>query len=250
MTTSLPTGPPAPAEPLADVCSHCGTRLTGPFCHACGAEIRGTRLDSLTMMRGATKRLLWFWSRLGRTLFDLTIRPAEVCWIYLSGNRDRYIHPIPYALFALLSERLVLWLLRLIAGMVDRPGATLLIPPSLMMRLEYLPVLLAIVVIWRVFFRGSGYNLAETFAVAVYTCAHFILLWTGFAFVAGLLPIQGMFLVRWSPVLQAVLVLAYLTYAGRGVFRENPALVAFKIAVSVAIPVEVLAAIDSILSHR
>ena len=87
-------------------------------------------------------------------------------------------------------------------------------------------------------------------AIALYAYAHLVVLWSVFALVVGVLPIQGISLIRWAVLLQALLGFAVAFHTGQRVFRENPALVALKILVAAAIPFEVLAALDSILGHR
>ena len=245
-----PTIAAAPASPAGQVCSRCGADLAGRFCQVCGTEIYGPRLNR----RGAFGRALdtasWHLGRFASTLLDLTVRPAQVAWVYLSGHRDRYLHPLPYLAFALVAERLAHLALQGWARLLGRPGAALLIHPEFWNRLPQLLALLVVAVIWRVLFRRTGLNLFEMVAIALYTYAHFVVLWTLFALVAGMLPIQTLSLVRWATLLQALLGFAVACHTGFGVFRENSALVALKILVAGAIPFEVLAALDSILSHR
>jgi len=250
MTITPGESPTAAGRGVADACSRCGSQLAGPFCHDCGAEIEGPRLGPRGTLGWATRRLSWLGARLARTLLDLTIRPAEVAWVYLGGHRDRYLPPASYAVVALLVERLAFWALHGLSGLLDRPAAALLIQPALSARFAHLPVLLAVAVIWRVFFRRSGYNVLEMIAVALYAYGHLVVLWTAFALLIGVLPMQGMLLLRWAPQLQLLLALAYFSYAATVIFREHPAVVAFKIAVAAAVPLEVLAALDSILKHR
>lgn len=245
-----PTTLAAPVSQAGQACSRCGAELAGRFCQVCGTEIYGPRLDRRGALGRALDTVTWHLGRFGSTLLDLSVRPAQVAWVYLSGHRDRYLHPLPYLAFALAAERLVYWGLLGWARLLGRPGAALLIHPEFWNRLPQLLALLVVGVIWRVFFRRTGLNLFEMISIAVYAYAHFVVLWTAFALVAGVLPIQTMSLVRWATLLQALLGFAVACHTGFGVFRENPALVALKILVAGAIPFEVLAALDSILSHR
>jgi hypothetical protein len=230
-------------------CSRCGSDLNGRFCHECGAEIFGARLNPHGAAGRVASAFSWRISRFSTTLLDLTVKPAQVAWVYLSGHRDRYLHPVPYLVFALLAERLAYVCLLGFAAWLGRPGAALLIQPGFWNRLPQVVAVLVVAVIWRVFFRRSGFNLFEMSAIALYAYAHFVVLWTAFALVMGVLPIQGMSFVRWGVVLQAVLGYAVAVHTGGGIFRENPVMVAFKILVAAAIPFEILAALDSILSH-
>ena len=239
-----------PASPAHHACSRCGGDLAGRFCQICGTEISGPRLDRHGALGRALDTVSWHLSRFAATLLDLTVRPAQVAWVYLSGHRDRYLPPLPYLVFALLAERLAYWGLEGWARLLGRPGAALLIHPEFWNRLPQVLAIGVVAVIWRVFFRRSGLNLFEMIAIATYAYAHFVVLWTVFALVAGMLPIQGMSLIRWATLLQAMLGFAVACHTGFGVFRENPALVALKILVAGAVPFEVLAALDSILSHR
>jgi uncharacterized protein DUF3667 len=245
-----PTIAAAPASPAGQVCSRCGADLAGRFCQVCGTEIYGPRLSRRGALGRALDMVAWHLGRFASTLLDLTVGPAQVAWVYLSGHRDRYLHPLPYLVFALVAERVAHMALQGWARPLGRPGAALLIHPEFWNRLPQLLALLVVAVIWRVLFRRTGLNLFEMIAIALYAYAHFVVLWTVFALVAGMLPIQTLSLVRWATLLQALLGFAVACHTGFGVFRENPALVALKILVAGAIPFEVLAALDSILSHR
>lgn len=245
-----PTIAAAPASPAGQACSRCGADLAGRFCQVCGTEIFGPRLNRRGALGRALDTATWQLGRFASTILDLTVRPAQVAWVYLSGHRDRYLHPLPYLVFALLAERLAYWGLLGWARVLGRPGAALLIHPWFWNRLPQLLAVLVVAVIWRVFFRRTGLNLFEMIAIAIYAYAHFVVLWTVFALVVGTLPIQGMSLIRWATLLQALLGFAVACWTGIGVFRENPALTTLKILVAGAVPFEVLAALDSILSHR
>ena len=245
-----PTSAAAPASPAGQECSRCGADLAGRFCQVCGTEIFGPRLNRRGAFGRASDTVSWQLGRFASTLLDLTVRPAQVAWVYLSGHRDRYLHPVPYLAFALVAERMTYWGLEAWARLLGRPGAALLIHPEFWNRLPQLLAVLVVAVIWRVFFRRTGLNLFEMIAIAIYAYAHFVVLWSAFALVVGILPIQGMSLIRWAGLLQALLGLAVACHTGIGVFRENPALVALKILVAAAVPFEVLAALDSILAHR
>jgi hypothetical protein len=239
-----------PASRSRQACSRCGAELSGRYCQACGSEIFGPRLDRRGAPGRALSTITWHLGRFAATLLDLTVRPSQVAWVYLSGHRDRYLHPLPYLTFALVAERLAYWALQGWANLLGRPGATLLIPAEPWNRLPQLLAVLVVAVIWRVFFRRTGFNLFEMIAIAIYAYAHFVVLWTVFAVVVGMLPIQGMSLIRWAVLLQALLGFAVAWHTAWGVFRQNAAVVALKILVAAAIPFEVLAALDSILSHR
>ena len=238
------------ANPQGHSCSRCGTELAGRYCQACGTEIFGPRLDRRGAPARAWSASWWQLSRFGATLLDLTVRPAQVVWVYLSGHRDRYLHPLPYLGFALLAERVVALGLQALSGLLGRPGAALLISSDFWYRLPQLAAVLVVAVIWRVLFRRTGFNFFEMVAIAVYAFAQLVVVWTVFALVVGLLPIQSMSLFRWGAVLQALLGFALAFHTGWKVFRENALLVAFKTLVAAAIPFEVLAALDSILRHR
>src|SRR5262249_29297161 len=171
----------------------------------------------------------------------------QVAWVYLSGHRDRYLHPLPYLAFALLAERLAFWGLQALSGVLDRPGAALLISPDFWYRLPQVAAVLVVAVVWRVLFRPPGFNFFERIAIALSAYGHLVVLWTAFALVVGLLPVQSLSLIRWGAVLQALLGLAVAFHTGWKVFRENALLVAFKTLVAAAIPFEGVAALDSVL---
>src|SRR3546814_13853366 len=77
------------------------------------------------------------------------------------STRTDSLFPYTTLFRSLVLERVVAWLLQRVSGLLDRPGAALLIPPSTLGWLAHLPTLIVAVVIWRVFFRGSGYRPEE-----------------------------------------------------------------------------------------
>src|SRR3546814_3685307 len=77
------------------------------------------------------------------------------------STRTDSLFPYTTLFRSLVLERVVAWLLQRVSGLLDRPGAALLIPPSTLGWLAHLPTLIVAVVIWRVFFRGSGYRSEE-----------------------------------------------------------------------------------------
>src|SRR6476659_2522773 len=79
-------------------CLNCGTKLTGPYCSACGQKahvhrsVRGFLQDFIA-------GLFNFEGKIWRTLPMLAWRPGEMTRRYIAGERARFISPVALYLF-------------------------------------------------------------------------------------------------------------------------------------------------------
>jgi len=76
------------------ICNNCGTRLVGPYCHACGQK----EVDDEWRSIGAIARQLWseiasFDFKSARSLGAL-LRPGFLSAEFIAGRRARYLGPI------------------------------------------------------------------------------------------------------------------------------------------------------------
>lgn len=95
---SAPETPVEKAE-HAHVCANCGTRLQGPFCHACGQK--GHLHSRLWHMAGEfAEGIAHFDGRLWRTLPLLAFNPGRLSREWRQGRRVRYVAPLHIFLFA------------------------------------------------------------------------------------------------------------------------------------------------------
>ena len=79
-------------------CLNCGAALTGDYCHACGQHAHVHRTVSAffhDLMHG----VLHFEGKIWRTLPLLVVRPGELTWRYIEGQRARFVSPIALFLF-------------------------------------------------------------------------------------------------------------------------------------------------------
>ena len=88
-------------------CLNCGTKLTGPYCSACGQKahvhrsIRGFFQDFIA-------GLFNFEGKMWRTLPMLAWRPGEMTRRYIAGERARFISPVALYLFTVFAMFAVL----------------------------------------------------------------------------------------------------------------------------------------------
>src|SRR3954454_16496380 len=88
-------------------CLNCGTKLTGPYCSACGQKahvhrsVRGFLQDFIA-------GLFNFEGKIWRTLPMLAWRPGEMTRRYIAGERARFISPVALYLFTVFAMFAVL----------------------------------------------------------------------------------------------------------------------------------------------
>jgi hypothetical protein len=83
-------------------CLNCGTKLTGPFCSACGQKAhvhRSLRAFFQDFLAG----LLNFEGKFWRTLPMLAWHPGELTRRYIAGERARFISPVALYLFTVFA---------------------------------------------------------------------------------------------------------------------------------------------------
>jgi hypothetical protein len=88
-------------------CLNCGTKLTGPYCCACGQKAhvhRSVRAFFQDFLAG----LFNFEGKIWRTLPMLAWRPGEMTRRYIAGERARFISPVALYLFTVFAMFAVL----------------------------------------------------------------------------------------------------------------------------------------------
>lgn len=88
-------------------CLNCGTRLTGPFCSACGQKAHIHR-SVRAFFQDFLQSLFNFEGKIWRTLPMLAWRPGEMTRRYIAGERARFISPIALYLFTVFAMFAVL----------------------------------------------------------------------------------------------------------------------------------------------
>lgn len=83
-------------------CLNCGTRLTGPFCSACGQKAHIHR-SIRAFFQDFVAGLLNFEGKFWRTLPMLAWHPGEMTRRYIAGERARFISPIALYLFTVFA---------------------------------------------------------------------------------------------------------------------------------------------------
>jgi len=79
-------------------CLNCGTKLTGPYCPACGQKARVHR-SLATFLSDMIQGLFNFEGKIWRTLPMLAWRPGEMTRRYIDGQRARFVSPVALYLF-------------------------------------------------------------------------------------------------------------------------------------------------------
>ncbi|HET7605360.1 MAG TPA: DUF3667 domain-containing protein [Sphingomicrobium sp.] len=88
-------------------CLNCGTRLTGPYCSACGQKAHVHR-SVRAFFQDFVTALFNFEGKFWRTLPMLAWRPGEMTRRYIAGERARFISPVALYLFTVFAMFAVL----------------------------------------------------------------------------------------------------------------------------------------------
>ena len=96
-------------------CLNCGTKLTGPFCSACGQKAHIHR-SVRAFFQDFLSSLFNFEGKIWHTLPMLAWRPGEMTRRYIAGERARFISPIALYLFTVFAMFAVLNLTGTLGG--------------------------------------------------------------------------------------------------------------------------------------
>jgi ankyrin repeat protein len=176
-----------------------------------------------------------------RTVRDLTFGPGSMMSRYVQGHRRDYANPFAYLVFgtavSIVVQKAVGFQERTIAtartSTIESPLQMEFVNrfTELMMQnglYVSVGILLPLALLIRVFFRKSGYNLAECLVFALYTVGHLALL--------GVVLVPLYMLLPPSPAIQGTIgmtvAVIYTAYATRGFFSGSFVLNAFKACVA------------------
>ena len=88
-------------------CLNCGTKLSGPYCSACGQKAHVHR-SVRAFFQDFVQGLFNFEGKIWRTLPMLAWRPGEMTRRYIAGERARFISPVALYLFTVFAMFAVL----------------------------------------------------------------------------------------------------------------------------------------------
>src|SRR4051795_10800909 len=88
-------------------CLNCGTKLTGPYCSACGQKAHVHR-SVRAFLQDFVQGLFNFEGKIWRTLPMLAWRPGEMTRRYIAGERAHFISPVALYLFTVFAMFAVL----------------------------------------------------------------------------------------------------------------------------------------------
>ncbi len=179
----------------------------------------GQRLTLRQIMHDVLTRFFSLENGWLRTFKELFTEPGEMIRRYIEGERLLYANPFAYLLVAtaisVLIQTSVGFQESMIAGTTDNPElspAQVAIMSDLMrllfknMLYTSLGILIPFAVMLRLFFRRTGFNLAEMAVFALYTVGHTAL------FGVVLLPLSTLFSLH-PAILGIPVTLAYFSYA-------------------------------------
>jgi hypothetical protein len=178
-------------EPVGAACQNCGAGQVGPYCHLCGQAFAQGRL-SLRRIAGLIVAEATDLDRsLLLTVRRMTVAPGNVIREYVAGRRQRYLSPLKYLVMGVALSLLVWTLLGgdLVAAMKAMVARSFdsytFLSPAERQRLAAWQIdfvipyqaqisvflCLPFALLTRLFFRKSGYNLAEHLVFALFASA-------------------------------------------------------------------------------
>ncbi len=158
-------------------CPQCGSDLAGPFCSQCGQDNTHQRLHTKDVLKDVAGHFLTFDSKVFRTVSGLMRNPGRISLEYVQGKRQSYLSPFKFyvtvsALFFLITRLLqVKYRIDISLAPSSRLAqAANEMSQFLTSQLDYVVVvtLPLMAIVFRLVFRKSKYNFAETFVFLLY----------------------------------------------------------------------------------
>lgn len=152
-------------DPVGDPCLNCGTELVGNYCHSCGQSASVKRYAPGNFAKETYQSLrsvdmttsIW-------TGWKLIVEPGNFIRNYLAGQRVGFINPVKFFFYTFLIEVSA----QTILNPIFNQGAAAATATSRTMQIVDLVSLIFWGLLWRVFYRKSGFNIAESAAAAIY----------------------------------------------------------------------------------
>lgn len=221
---------------IALFCLHCGTTLTGKYCHECGQLAVGDRLTIKSVMLDTFKQVSRLDEALVRTFKTLFRYPAEVAVAYLVGQRNQFVAPVRYMIVLLAVEFSLTALFNWLMPHLNNPGAEIWLEHSGRGYLLRFAQVLVMASLWRGLFRSSGYNVAEMYAMGLYVLAQITALNVMMNIVVILFPFFPKMSWMEALVIQSTIDFCYLLFATKGFFGEGWPRTIAKLLTSYAVP--------------
>lgn len=238
-------------------CLNCGGEGEGAFCADCGQDRRLGRLDLRQVLTEAMSHLLDLDGRIPATVIGLTRSPGRLCRAYVDGQRVRFVSPLKYCLTAVALALLAIAVVGIeqmipeVAGGGELSDLQLRVRGMVVANLNLI-ILLALPVyalLIRWLFRGSGANLAEVLAFALFTSGHLFLVGAVLTIMPGITAElrMGLRLAVHAVYLSWAAVVFFDTSVVAGTLRMLVATAGYMVAVTVmavvvAVPLVLLAA--------
>lgn len=152
-------------DPVGDPCLNCGNELVGDFCHSCGqaAVVQRYAPGNFAKEIYQTLRSIDLTTSIG-TGWKLVTEPGTFVRNYLAGQRVGFINPVKFFFYTFLIEVSA----QTILDPIFNQGTSAATATSRTMQIIDLVSLIFWGLLWRVFYRKSGFNIAESAAAAIY----------------------------------------------------------------------------------
>ncbi len=98
--------------PRKNLCTNCGEKLGGQFCHGCGQSSKSMIKFFGEVAKELLDDTLGYDSRLKHSIFPLLFRPGRITIDYIKGKRFHYV--LPFKLYLITSVLLIL-LIKMVA---------------------------------------------------------------------------------------------------------------------------------------
>ncbi len=99
--TAVSEKEPTKTKQIKDLCTNCGTHLSGKYCHACGQPSRSIIKFFGQVVIDVLDDVIGYDSRLKHTIVPLLFKPGKITNDYICGKVFHYV--LPVRLYLILS---------------------------------------------------------------------------------------------------------------------------------------------------
>lgn len=188
-------------------CTNCNKPVRGNFCSNCGQPVKYKRIDA-QYINHEIQHVLHVEKGILFTIKEMLFKPGQGIRTYISGNRNRYMKPLPFLVITSLIYTLINNYFHIessylnfdesVVGKSSRDTSSIpLIFNWVQSHYGYINILMSgLIALWlRMFFKRYNYNIVEIIVLLCYVAGTgmFLLAITGI--IAGLIKVEALHII-------------------------------------------------------
>lgn len=170
------------------LCRNCETPLVGPYCHQCGQQHFDNVISTREYIRDVAQRVYRFDGAFWRTLVKSLKSTGSLANSYLQGRRRGILDPVRYFTAVVFVQFVVIWLLRLLAGLFQKPEVLNWMTDFVGFAAIRFLFIFWFGTLWFLLFPPRKRELSEVYVFATYALATASLVWLPLPLLDMLLP--------------------------------------------------------------